>query len=109
MKRENINSNQILFLSILWGLSLIGLQIAYFTGREDNIIDILNAISDFIPTSITILLCSFSAGMSLRHMIIKKINLSYKQYYTLITLCLFTFPVGLFFFFGENKILVLNE
>lgn len=109
MKKENINSNQILFLSILWGLFLIGLQFAYFTGRENSLTDTLNAISDSIPISIAILLCSFSAGMSLSRMHIKKIKLSNKQYYALIILCLLSFPIGLFFLFGKNRILILNE
>lgn len=108
MKEENINSNQILFLSILWGLFLIGLQFGYFLGKEDSFLGALNAVTAYIPTSIAILLCSFSVGMSLRRLHIKKINISNKQYFILIILCLFLFPIGLYFIFGKNKIITLN-
>ena len=108
MKQENINSNQILVLSILWGFFLIGLQFAYIFGREDSFLGALNAITAYIPTCIAILLISFSVGMSLRRLHIKKINLSNKQYYTVIIFCLFLFPIGLYFILGKNKILTLN-
>jgi len=108
MKQENINSNHILFLSILWGLFLIGLQFAYFFGREDGFFGALNAITGYTPTCIAILLCSFSVGMLLRRLRIKKINLSNKQCYTIIVLCSFLFPIGLYFLFGKNKTLTLR-
>lgn len=109
MKQENINPNQILFLSILWGLFLIGLQFAYFFGREDNFSGAINAILEYTPSCIGILLISFSVAMSLRHSFIKKINISNKQYYTIVFLCLLFFPIGLFFIFGKNRILTLNS
>jgi len=108
MKKENINSNQILFLSILCGLFLIVLQLTYIMGREEGLLNTLNAFTEHIPIYITVLLCCFSAGMSLRHLHLKKINLSTKQYYIIIILCMLLFPIGLFFMFGKKKIFTLN-
>ena len=108
MKQENISPNQILFISILWGLFLIGVQFGYLLGREDSFLGALNAFAAYAPIAIAILLCSFAAGMSLRRLHIKKINLSNKQYYAVIVLCIFFFPIALFFIFGKNKILTLN-
>ena len=108
MKKENINSNQILFLSILYGLFLIILQLTYLMGREDGLLNTLNAFTEHIPIYITVLLCSFSAGLGLRHLHLKNMTLTTKQFYLIIILCLFVFPLGLFFMCGKNKIFTLN-
>jgi len=102
MKPENNNSKLIFALSMLWGFSLIAAQFCYFLGRTDGLADAWEAMLSYTPTSVAILMCSWIAGRSLTNVQFN-INLTKRKFILIAILCLFFFPIGLFFLFGTTK------
>lgn len=102
MKEQKNNSKLIMALSLLWGLSLVSAQFCYFLGSSESFLDALDAMTSYIPTSIAILFLSWIAGRSLAKSQIN-INLTKRHFVVIAILCLFFFPIGLFFLFGTTK------
>lgn len=100
MKQQKNNSKLIIALSILWGFSLIFANFLYLLGRTDELINALNAMIS--PTSLVILIMSSIAGWNLKTLQFN-INLTKRRFILTAILCLFFFPIGLFFLFGTKK------
>jgi len=102
MKQEKNNSKLIFALSMLWGFSLISLQFFYFLGRADGLADALDAMLQYIPVSVAILMCCWAAGQSASRVQFD-IKLTKGKFILIAILCLFFFPIGLFFLFAKTK------
>lgn len=102
MKEQKNKSKLIMTLSLLWGLSLISAQFCYFLGSTESFADALDAMTSYLSTSIAILLLSWIAGQSLAKSQIN-INLTKRHFILIAILCVFFFPIGLFFLFGTTK------
>jgi len=102
MKEQKNNSKLIFALSMLWGLSLIFVQFCYFLGSTEGAANALDAMISYIPTSVAILMLSWVAGRSLTNVQFN-INLTKRKFILIAILCLFFFPIGLFFLFGTTK------
>lgn len=102
MKEQKNNSKLIFALSMLWGLSLIFAQFCYYLGSTEGAANALDAMISYIPTSVAILMLSWIAGRSLTKAQIN-VNLTKRHFILIAILCLFFFPIGLFFLFGTTK------
>ncbi|RUT73423.1 hypothetical protein [Ancylomarina longa] len=102
MKQEKENSKLIFALSMLWGFSLISAQFIYFFGSTEGLVNALDAMIPYTPTSVVILMCSWIAGRSLTNVQFN-INLTKRKFILIAILCLFFFPIGLFILFGTTK------
>jgi hypothetical protein len=102
MKQQKNNSRLIFALSMLWGFLLISLQFVYFLGSTEGFANAMDRMIQYIPTSIVILVFSWIAGRSLNKMQFN-INLTKRKFILIAILCLFFFPIGLFFLFGTTK------
>ena len=102
MKQQKNNSKLIFALSILWGLLLISLQFMYYMGRTDELVDLWDAMSSYVPTAVIILILCGIAGRSLSKAQIN-VNLTKRHFILVAILCLLFFPIGLFFLFGTKK------
>ncbi|MGZ2371652.1 hypothetical protein ACXR6G_17870 [Ancylomarina sp. YFZ004] len=102
MKEQKNNSKLIFALSMLWGLSLIFAQFAYYLGSTEGFANALDAMISYMPTSVAILMLSWIAGRNLSKMQFN-MNPTKRQFILIAILCLFFFPIGLFFLFGTKK------
>ena len=98
MKEQKNNSKLIFALSMLWGFLLIFAQFAYYMGSTDGFANVMDAMISYIPTSVAILILTWTAGRSLNKMQLN-INPTKRQFILIAILCLFFFPIGLFFLF----------
>ena len=102
MKQQKNNSKLIFALSMLWGFSLISLQFVYYLGTTTGLANAMDRMIQYTPIAIAILMCSWIAGRSLNKMQFN-INLTKRKFILIAILCLFFFPIGLFFLFGTTK------
>lgn len=102
MTQRKISSKLIFALSMLWGFSLILVQFVYHLGMTDGFVDALHAMIPHLPVSIAVLLMCWVAGVSVTK---AQININFTKRHFIVTaiLCLFFFPMGLFFLFGSTK------
>lgn len=101
MKQKTNNARLIFFLSILCGLLLISIQVAYFMGKSEGIEPMWDSIISYIPTSITILLLFGIGGWNLAREQIR-VNLTKRDFNLIVVLCLLFFPIGLFFLLNKK-------
>jgi len=102
MKQQKISPKLIFALSMLWGFSLILVQFVYHLGMTDGFVDALEAMIPHLPVSIAVLMMCWVAGASVSKAQIK-INFTKRHFIVTAILCLFFFPIGLFFLFGSTK------
>jgi hypothetical protein len=102
MQQEQNNSKLFFSLSMLWGFSLIAAQFCYYLGSTEGTANALDAMISYIPIAVAILLLSFAAGRSLTKMQFNS-QLTKRKFIAIAILCLFFFPIGLFFLFGTTK------
>ncbi|MRT93581.1 hypothetical protein [Ancylomarina sp. 16SWW S1-10-2] len=102
MNEQKNNSKLIFALSMLWGLSLIAAQFCYYLGSTEELAGAMDEMIQYIPTSVAILMCSWVAGRSAASAQFN-IKLTKSRFILIGILCLFFFPIGLFFLFGTTK------
>ena len=65
MELQKYKSKLILGVLIMFGLWLIGLKFVYYLGREDGIVDAINAMTSYIPTAVAIMIILIASGLSI--------------------------------------------
>jgi drug/metabolite transporter (DMT)-like permease len=102
MNQQKNNSKLIYALSMLWGFLLISAQFIYFLGSTEGFENALEEMFAYLPVSVAILMLCWISGRSVTK---TQINIEFtKRHFILIAiLCLFFFPMGLFFLFGKIK------